>query len=68
MDERYYAPIINFVNTEYGVTRVGIYVPLAAYYALNNEVEEVWQDYLKLLHEQVEANMSELSKGQHPQD
>jgi hypothetical protein len=68
MDEKYYAPIITFVNTEYGVMRVGIMVPPAAYAALNNDIREVWQDYLRLLDEQVQDNMRELSKGEHPQD
>jgi len=67
MDEEY-APIINFVNTQFGLVRVGIKVPPAAYYGLNAYVESVWQDYLGLLHEQVKENLSELSQGKYPED
>ncbi len=62
-EEQQYAPIINFVVTEHGLVQVGIKVPAETYYALISEVGEVWKDYLRMLHEQVEANLSNL-----PQD
>lgn len=68
MHEGYFCPFYTFVITELGVVRTGVKVSPSIYALLHAEDREAWKAFLRLTNEQAQANLSELSQGEYPQD